>query len=119
MPTFFACTLKFPTPIVKQIESYMKSVPWDGGDINKKGDCLVAWTNACRSKDQGGLGIIDIKAHNKALLLKFLHKFYTKANLHWVDLIWKCFYKRGAPPHAHSPTGSFGGEISCPSLMTI
>lgn len=50
----------------------------------------------------------DIKAQNKALLMKFLHKFYNKVDLPWVHLTWKCFfYKRAAPPCAQSSVGSF------------
>jgi len=32
----------------------------------------VAWETATKPKDQGGLGIIDIKSQNNALLMKFL-----------------------------------------------
>jgi hypothetical protein len=32
------------------------------------GGCQVAWPQACRSKDEGGLGIIDIELQNKCLL---------------------------------------------------
>lgn len=83
-----------------QIEKYVKHCIWNGGDINRKGGYLVAWKNACRSKEGGGLGIINIMTHNNALLLKFMHKFYNKADLPWVHLTWKCLYKRGNPPHA-------------------
>jgi hypothetical protein len=42
---------------------------------------LVSWKFACRSKEDGGLGIINLRHQNSALLLKFLHKFYNKAEL--------------------------------------
>jgi hypothetical protein len=51
------------------------------GDINRKGFCLVAWETACKPKDQAGLGIIDIKTQNNALLLKFLDRFYSKSDI--------------------------------------
>lgn len=80
---------------------------WDGGDINRKGTCLVAWKKACRSKDQGRLGIINLRAHNKALLLKFLDKFYNHRYLPWVHLTWLKLYSRSVPPHECKPKGSF------------
>lgn len=38
----------------------------------------------CVSKEEGGLGVIDIEKQNKALLTKNLHKFYSKEDLPWV-----------------------------------
>lgn len=62
------------------------------GDINRKGTCLVAWETACKPKEEGGLGIIDIKSQNSALLMKFLDKFYNKSVIPWVDLTWTKLY---------------------------
>jgi hypothetical protein len=39
-----------------------------------------------RRLSQGGLGIINLEAQNKALLLKHLHKFFNKAKAPWVEL---------------------------------
>ena len=38
---------------------------------------LAAWELVCRPKRKGGLGIIDIKTQNVALLLKHLFKLYN------------------------------------------
>jgi len=43
--------------------------------MHKKGKYLVAWTTACHPKDEGGLGILNLKAQNKPLLLKLADKF--------------------------------------------
>jgi hypothetical protein len=50
------------------------------------GGCLVAWKKTTKPKSQGGLGIIDLRANDIVLLIKFLHKFYNKANLPWMHL---------------------------------
>jgi hypothetical protein len=60
-------------------------VLWHGRGVNKKGGYLVAWKHACRSKADGGLEIINLRNHNSALLMKFLHKFYNKADLPRVE----------------------------------
>lgn len=52
----------------------------------KKRGYLVAWKTTCRSKEEGGLGIVDLGTQNTALLLKFLHMFYNKMDLPWVNL---------------------------------
>jgi hypothetical protein len=68
----------------------------------------VAWETTCKSKDQDGLGIIDIESQNNALLLKFLDKFYNQADTPWVSLTWIKFYANTqTPPQHRSPTGSF------------
>lgn len=53
---------------------------------------MVAWTEACKPKNEGGLGILDLKTHNKTLLAKHLHKFYNRVDLPWVHLTWNTFY---------------------------
>jgi hypothetical protein len=68
------------------------------GGVNKKGGYLVAWKHACHSKADGGLGIIDLRVHNNALLMKFLHKFYNRADLPWVHLTWNHLYRTSKPP---------------------
>lgn len=78
LPTFYICTLKLPASIIKQIDKYIMHGLWDGSDINRKETCLVSWKKACRPKDQGGLGIINLRAQNNVLLLKFLNKIYDR-----------------------------------------
>lgn len=67
---------------------------------------LVAWHTVCRPKDQGGLGVMDIFVQNKALLMKNLHKFYNRADIPWVHLIWETYYSNGRLPGTHFE-GSF------------
>lgn len=82
------------------------SLEW--GDINRKGNCLAAWESACRPKIEGGLGIVDLKTQNIALLLKYMDKFYNHADLPWVQLTWDKIYRnQQTPPQARSPCGSF------------
>jgi hypothetical protein len=80
------CSLKIPPQVIKQIDIYRKHCLWSKGDINRRGKCIVAWEAATKPKDQGGLGIIDIKSQNNALLMKFLDKFYNKVDIPWVTL---------------------------------
>lgn len=109
-PTFYMGMFKFPVWAIEQIDSYRKHYLWDRGDINRRGGCLVAWI-------EGGLGILDLKAHNKALLLKHLNKFYNRVDFPWVQLTLSTFYIRPTAPQARSRIGSFCGEMSCPSSL--
>lgn len=63
----------------------------------------------CSAKVDGGLGVIDIRKHNEALLLKNLHKFFNKIDTPWVNLIWKKHYKHGKLL-SHIKRNHSGGE---------
>jgi hypothetical protein len=58
-------------------------------------------------KLKGGLGIINLRLQNDALLLKHLHKFYNKEDIPWVHLIWDRYYTNKIP-HAAREVGSLG-----------
>jgi hypothetical protein len=64
----------------------------------------------CAPKKQGGLGVLDLQTHNEALLLKFLHKFFTKADVPWVKLVWSNYYSSGRLPRQQKKV-PFGGGI--------
>jgi hypothetical protein len=53
-----------------------------------------------RPKRKGGLGIINMRSQNVALLLKHLDKFYNKRDILWVNLIWNTHYYNGEVSHA-------------------
>lgn len=46
----------------------------------------------CKSKEEGGLGVINLKTQNEALLLKHLNNFFNKKDIPWVSLIWESYY---------------------------
>jgi hypothetical protein len=53
---------------------------------------LIAWKKVTRLKMNGGLEVIKLRVQNEALLLKNLHKFFNKAELPWVQLLWAQYY---------------------------
>jgi hypothetical protein len=53
----------------------------------------------CKPKKKGGPGIPNLKLWDEVLLLKYLHKFYNKADTPWVQLLWNTYYT-GTIPHA-------------------
>jgi hypothetical protein len=48
---------------------------------------MVAWRKCTRPKRNGGVGVINLRSQNTALLLKNLDKFYNRRNIPWVNLI--------------------------------
>jgi hypothetical protein len=106
LPTFFICSLELPKGVIKQFDKFRKHCLWRGSVINPKKMPKAAWKLVCAPKDEGGLGVIDIEKQNKALLLKNLHKFFNKADVPCVDLVWEKHYKNGKLPN-HIRKGSF------------
>jgi len=60
----------------------------------------------CRSKLEGGLGALNLRTQNEALLLKFLHKFFNREDIPWVNLIWETYYRNDRLPISNNK-GSF------------
>jgi hypothetical protein len=56
------------------------------GDSEKKKYRLAKWSVVCRPKDQGGLGIQDLKVKNTALLGKWLFRLLTEEGV-WQTLL--------------------------------
>lgn len=71
-----------------------------------------------RPKDKGGLGVINLRLQNDALLLKHLHRFYKKLEIPWIQLIWHKYYQIRLPMCQEKLDPS-GGRTSCASTISI
>lgn len=60
----------------------------------------------CVPKSEGGLGVLNLKTQNEALILKYLDKFFNREDIPWVHLVWEKHYKNGKLPN-HIKRGSF------------
>jgi len=94
------CTLSLPITVIDTIDRARKDALWRGNDVNAKRKPLIAWKKVTTPKENGGLGVIDLKVQNQALLMKFLHKFFNKEDIPWVLLIWHTYYNNDRIPHA-------------------
>ncbi len=73
---------------------------WRGKDLNSTKKSLASWGKVCRPKKKGGLGVIDLRVQNRALLLKQVAKFFNKQTIPWVNLIWNTYYSHKLPQDA-------------------
>ena len=105
------CTFKLNVTIIEQIDKYHKHcLWWRGVDINNKTPPKVVWSMVCTPKPEGGLGVLNLRTQNEALLLKHLHKFFNKVDLGCFDL-GKALHQQQTP-QSHYEKTPFGGEIS-------
>lgn len=72
-------TYILPKTVIEQIGKYKKHCLCRDSNINAKGPPKAAWHMVCLPKE-GGLGVINLKTQNEALLLKNLHKFFNRAD---------------------------------------
>ena len=81
------CTIKLPAGVIENIDRAKKQCLWRGNNQANRGGNLVAWQNVQLPMTKGGLGVINLRLQNDALLLKQLHKFYMKSETPWCQLI--------------------------------
>ena len=104
--TYAMSSIKLPVGVIENIDRARKQCLWRGNDASKKGGNLAAWHMVQKPKQKGGLGVLNLRLQNDALLLKQLHKFYSKKDIPWVSLIWNRYYTSKVP-HASLEVGSF------------
>jgi hypothetical protein len=93
------CTFSLPASIKEMVDKFRKYSLWRGNDDeNNRINAKAAWPLVTTSKKDGGMGVLDLKTHNEALLLKNLHKFFNKADIPWVKLIWEKYYSNDKLP---------------------
>jgi hypothetical protein len=103
---YHCCTIKLHKTVIKQLDKYRKHCLWRGSEINAKLPSKATWSKVCLPKMEGGLGVIKLSTHNDAFLMKFIHKFYSKADIPWVHLVWNNYYSNNRLPGQQNK-GSF------------
>lgn len=90
---------QLPQGVSENIDRARKQCLWRGNTAQQKGANLVAWPIVLQPKDKGGLGVLNLRMQNNALLLKNLDKFYNKKDIPWVQLIWWKYYQDSPTCH--------------------
>lgn len=98
LPTFNLSIIKVPATVIHQLDQYRRHGLWNGSDFNAKKPPLAAWHIVIKPKSEGGLGVLNLRTHNDARRLKFLHEFYNQIDLPYVQLIWQTYYNNGKLP---------------------
>jgi hypothetical protein len=106
LPTYIMCLVMVPMEVQGIFDRARRHCLWRKSNSNARSKPLVAWRKCTRPKRKGGLGVINLKSQNIALLLKHLYKFYNN-DIPWVNLIWDTYYSNREIPLAAGPKGSF------------
>ena len=86
LPLFFLSLYKIPVMVKKEIVRLYRNFLWGWGLKGRK-IAWASWKKVCQSKESGGLGMIDIRRFNIALLGKWMRRLgYEKTGL-WKEVI--------------------------------
>jgi hypothetical protein len=81
LPTYRMCSMSVPIAVLEDFDRARRQCMWRNSDCNAKSKPMVAWRKCTRPKRKGGLGVINLRSQNTALLLKHLDKFYNRRNI--------------------------------------
>lgn len=95
LPLFFLSFFKMPTCVVKICTGLMRSFLWGGGESVRK-IAWVKWSEVCKSKEEGGLGVKDLALFNKALLGKWLWRLRNEPKSLWCRVVLAKYGDGGA-----------------------
>ncbi|KAL0439654.1 UNVERIFIED_CONTAM: hypothetical protein Slati_2448400 [Sesamum latifolium] len=73
---YWAMAFILPKGVIREVEKKIRSFLWKGSA--GRGYAKVARDQVCRPQEQGGLGIRNITALNKALMSRHLWRLITK-----------------------------------------
>ena len=81
---YWASIFKIPIATIKEIESICRCFLWAKGEP-VKGKAKIKWSDVCKPKINGGLGIKNLRFWNDALLSKHVWNLINNKNSLWVQ----------------------------------
>ncbi|CAN1805213.1 Putative ribonuclease H protein At1g65750 [Linum perenne] len=106
LPTYHLSLFKAPSRVIGTIEKIQRRFLWEG-TADHKSFHWVDWSSVKCPIAKGGLGILDIKTYNEALLGKWLWRYATEKRAWWRTLIVQ---KYGIGSSDWLPSSDFGSS---------
>uniref|UniRef100_J3L5V2 Reverse transcriptase domain-containing protein n=1 Tax=Oryza brachyantha TaxID=4533 RepID=J3L5V2_ORYBR len=82
IPVYYMSHILMSNQLIKKLTSIIRKFWWKGsltGD-DTDGICFRSWQYICKPKNEGGLGVRDLWAINKALLIQSAWNFLSRPN---------------------------------------
>jgi hypothetical protein len=74
IPNFFMACIEWDQGSIEAVDKLRRAFLWKNKEKILGGQCLVSWSIVTMPKKQGGLGIRDLRIHNKAIMANFTSK---------------------------------------------
>jgi hypothetical protein len=94
LPIFYLSFMKMPAKVWKVLVSIQRNFLW-GGASGKKKIVWVKWSDICRSKERGGLGIRNLRLVNISLLAKWRWRLLLSSNDLWAQTLISKYGREG------------------------
>jgi hypothetical protein len=82
LPMYYMQEFRLPQGVIDRIITLTRRFFWRGSQSFSDGHCLTTW-GALTLPRKGGLGILDLRAQNDALLLRWLWTLHTEPSSIW------------------------------------
>jgi len=86
IPTYHMSLFPIPAKVLEKLDRMRRNFLWEGNSKDHKFH-LVKWAKVTQPKSQGGLGIKDLAAHNKSMMMKWLWRYGTEDIGLWKEVI--------------------------------
>ena len=83
---FFMSLFKLPSVVADKLVRIQRNFLWGWGSDERK-ITWASWDKVCEPRDFGGLGIIDIRSFNLALLGKWIWRLSTNKGGLWKEIL--------------------------------
>ena len=115
IPVYYMANILFTKKFIAKLTAIIRNFWWTGvrESDSKKSLCLRAWKDICNSKEEGGLGIRNLKAINEGLLLTAAWRLAKSPSSH-LHLVLKAKYFHNASiwtASANSAKSAFWASI--------
>ncbi|KAK4733465.1 hypothetical protein R3W88_007726 [Solanum pinnatisectum] len=90
--TYWSSIFLLPKKVLKNITTVCRNFLWSGQENTLKSP-LIAWKEVCRSKNEGGLGIMECMTWNEAAITKYVWNIAKKADNLWVKWVNRIYLK--------------------------
>jgi hypothetical protein len=84
LSTYDMGALEMPSALLHAIEALRCAFIWNCVDHMTSVKCLVAWSDVCWPKSEGGLGIRLLMMKNKCTQMKLLHRDHDRLDAPWM-----------------------------------
>ncbi|KAG7599681.1 GAG-pre-integrase domain [Arabidopsis suecica] len=83
---FWMAAFRLPRQCIREIDKLCSAFLWSGTDMSSK-KAKVSWSNVCKPKTEGGLGLRSLTEANDVCGLKLVWRIISKSTFLWVKWI--------------------------------